>query len=148
MNKYKINSHGQMQLVDSKSRYSKSCGFNDLTDFYEFKNNIISSDLEKVKDLIKKRIIVMNLEKQNRHFIGTNEYKDNKSFFICSLNELNELVVNNIEESYSFGNSIVINLKKQIGVVKNENGRVIGITKYVKLHVSKTGFHVVPRKEN
>lgn len=148
MKQCKINSHGQMQPVDSKSRYARFNNYYDISAFHNFKISKINSDLDITIFKIKNREIRINVEKQNRHFIGTHEYTNNRSYFICSLKELDELIIDNIDNAFKSNNCIILNLNKPVGVVKNENGIVVGLTKCVKLHIGKTGYHAVPRKEN
>lgn len=114
---------------------------------------------ERNKRILKEKIangeltLTLNSEKQKPHILGTEEYDEskNKSYFDISQEELQEL----LNDNYSTGEIRVkkngqiketIEFDKDIGVVVDSDGNVIGRTNRATIHYSKKRTHIVPTK--
>jgi hypothetical protein len=100
--------------------------------------------------------LTLNPEKQKPHILGSDMYKPSKhkSYFTCSLEELQEILL----KYYGTGKVIVnrtgqikeiIEIDHNIGVDMNEQGVIFGETNRFTVHYSKGRTHIVPseRKE-
>ena len=92
----------------------------------------------------------MNIEKQNKHILGTKEYDANKSTIDISISELDQLIRENIDNAIELPNGkMILDLPKEVGTVKSRDGKILEKTNRITLHKSKTGYHAVPaRREN
>ena len=107
--------------------------------------------------------VELNVDKQNRHQLGHRLYEEYKkknlqkglpipSYTILDNDELNALIIQKAGKGYllvdkkgKWLNKEVIDFDKTVGKVYTD-GRFIE-TKWGKVHYSKTGSHVVPKKE-
>ncbi|MBM0342965.1 hypothetical protein EFT09_12675 [Staphylococcus pseudintermedius] len=107
--------------------------------------------------------VELNVEKQNRHQLGHQLYEDYKkknlqkgkaipSYTLLDNSELNSLMQQKAGKGYllvdsegKWLNKEVIDFGKTVGKAYID-GKFIA-TKWGKVHYSKTGTHVVPRKE-
>lgn len=110
------------------------------------------------RDILRKKVengeipIEINPEKQNRHILGTKEYKAGRSYFTVSSSQLQDIV----KQKYDTGKVYITNNGKQIReniflasdigvIVNNETGE--HRTNGIKIHYSRTGVHVVPYRK-
>ena len=110
------------------------------------------------RDILRKKVengeipIEINPEKQNRHILGTKEYKAGRSYFTVSSSQLQDIV----KQKYATGKVYITNDGKQIReniflasnigvIVNNETGE--HRTNGIKIHYSRTGVHVVPYRK-
>ncbi len=84
---------------------------------------------------------------QGKHIIGHNNYIHGRSYLTISLAEAQELVYKYAGSGKPDGlNKEIVKTNRLIGVVIDENGGEYYTTVF-KLHHSKKGAHIVPRKE-
>lgn len=112
-------------------------------------SGIIKAEIE--KGTIKLEI---NPEKQARHIKGSSEYKEGRSYLTINVTEAQDVI--NIKN----GTGILLKDKdgkpvkeridcgRTIGVDVDKNSRKETITDKGTIHYSKTGTHLVPRKDN
>ena len=109
------------------------------------------------RDILKKKIangeisLKINPEKQNRHVLGTKEYKNGRSYITISIDEAESIV----ESKYATG-KVTVSKSGQIKETLFEN-KIIGMdldfdgseheTNGFKIHYSKTGTHIVPYRK-
>lgn len=91
--------------------------------------------------------------KQGKHIKGHNNYIDGKSYLTISCDEIRELVERYAgtgeQDKDKFGtptNTEKVMSDRIIGYAVSENSEVE--TKMFKIHYSKKGYHIVPRKED
>lgn len=110
--------------------------------------DIIKSEIEKGN--IK---LDINFEKQARHIKGRPEYSDGKSYLTISENEAQKIIISKSGTGTLLKDKNGKPLKERI-----DCGRIIGVdvdkdigketpTDKATIHYSKTGTHLVPRKE-
>ncbi|KRQ86046.1 Phage minor capsid protein 2 [Caloramator mitchellensis] len=126
-----------------------------------------SSDIIKTKQRIKEDIangkynIKINIEKQNRHIYGTNEYeeyldrlkKENKNYkpsiLTANAQEIIDRYISNgeirLNKHQEWNNRLYVECDKLIGIYIDKEGKEYK-TNRCCIHFSKTGIHVVPIK--
>ena len=112
-------------------------------------SGIIKSDIEKGN--IKLEI---NHEKQAKHIKGEPEYKEGKSYLTISEKEAQEIINQKsgagivvLDKNGKWKNKELINCDSQIGIDVDSNTGEETSTDKGTIHYSKTGTHLVPRKE-
>ncbi len=120
---------------------------------------ISTSDLKKLEtNAIIKEIeegkypLTINPEKQNRHIIGTKEYTQGRSYLTISVKNAQQIIETKYKngvflfsESGRWKNKVLIVADDIIGV--NVDAIETTITKSATIHFSKSGTHLVPRKD-
>lgn len=99
--------------------------------------------------------LTINSEKQNRHIRGTAEYIEGRSYLAISLDEAQE-IVNRYHgkgemrqtRNGTWAKKEQIMTDRFLGVSINPNTGVESPTRAATIHYSKTGTHLVPRKED
>ncbi len=90
----------------------------------------------------------MNINKQNKHIPGEREFDPAKSYFDLSARELDELIRENIDNAESLSSGkLELELPKEVGHWKSQDGKTIEKTNRVTIHKSKTGYHAVPARK-
>lgn len=96
----------------------------------------------------------INHEKQARHIKGEPEYKDGKSYLTISEKEAQEIINQKsgtgivvLDKNGKWKNKELINCDSQIGIDVDSNTGEETSTDKGTIHYSKTGTHLVPRKE-
>ena len=112
-------------------------------------SGIIKSEIEKGN--IKLEI---NHEKQAKHIKGEPEYKEGKSYLTISEKEAQEIINQKsgagivvLDKNGKWKNKELINCDSQIGIDVDSNTGEETSTDKGTIHYSKTGTHLVPRKE-
>ena len=112
-------------------------------------SGIIKSEIEKGN--IKLEI---NHEKQAKHIKGEPEYKECKSYLTISEKEAQEIINQKsgtgivvLDKNGKWKNKELINCDSQIGIDVDSNTGEETSTDKGTIHYSKTGTHLVPRKE-
>ena len=112
-------------------------------------SGIIKSEIEKGN--IKTEI---NHEKQAKHLKGEPEYKEGKSYLTISEKEAQEIINQKsgagivvLDKNGKWKNKELINCDSQIGIDVDSNTGEETSTDKGTIHYSKTGTHLVPRKE-
>lgn len=112
-------------------------------------SGIIKSEIEKGN--IKLEI---NHEKQAKHIKGEPEYKEGKSYLTISEKEAQEIINQKsgtgivvLDKNGKWKNKELINCDSQIGIDVDSNTGAETSTDKGTIHYSKTGTHLVPRKE-
>ncbi len=112
-------------------------------------SGIIKSEIEKGN--IKLEI---NHEKQAKHIKGEPEYKEGKSYLTISEKEAQEIINQKsgagivvLDKNGKWKNKELINCNSQIGIDVDSNTGEETSTDKGTIHYSKTGTHLVPRKE-
>ena len=112
-------------------------------------SGIIKSEIEKGN--IKLEI---NHEKQAKHIKGEPEYKEGKSYLTISEKEAQEIINQKsgagivvLDKNGKWKNKELINCDSQIGIDVDSNSGEDTSTDKGTIHYSKTGTHLVPRKE-
>ena len=112
-------------------------------------SGIIKSEIEKGN--IKLEI---NHEKQAKHIKGEPEYKEGKSYLTISEKEAEEIINQKsgagivvLDKNGKWKNKELINCDSQIGIDVDSNTGEETSTDKGTIHYSKTGTHLVPRKE-
>lgn len=145
-----ISKSANLELYNERMAVS---GFKHVKAYEQLKN---SPGKSIIQDKINDGSISLNLnrEKQGRHILGNPLYKNGKSFLSIPENEIQDVI------NRCYGTGEVVYDKK--GVWKNKEkvdcGKIIGFnidpttnvkceTSKATIHYSKTGTHIVPRKE-
>ncbi len=96
----------------------------------------------------------INHEKQARHIKGEPEYKEGKSYLTISEKETQEIINHKsgtgkliYDRKGNWKNKELIDCEKEIGVDVDINTGIETPTDKATIHYSKTGTHLVPRKE-
>ena len=112
-------------------------------------SGIIKSEIEKGN--IKLEI---NHEKQAKHIKGEPEYKEGKSYLTISEKEAQEIINQKsgagivvLDKNGKWKNKELINCDSQLGIDVDSNTGEETSTDKGTIHYSKTGTHLVPRKE-
>lgn len=95
-------------------------------------------------------LMPMNIEKQNKHIIGTKEYKEElgKSIITVNINYLDSYYRENVKNiKIKEDHKAIFKFDKVIGYTINPTTKEKTYTKYVKIHYSTTGYHMVPAIE-
>lgn len=95
-----------------------------------------------------------NHEKQAKHIKGEPEYKEGKSYLTISEKEAQEIINQKsgtgivvLDKNGKWKNKELINCDSQIGIDVDSNTGEETSTDKGTIHYSKTGTHLVPRKE-
>ena len=89
----------------------------------------------------------MNIEKQNRHIPGTKEFDPLKSGFNISASELDALIRDNIDKAEVLSSGkMELELPKNVGTWKSQDGTKEEVTNRITIHKSKSGYHAVPAR--
>ena len=90
--------------------------------------------------------------KQDKHIIGSNNYKDGKSYLTISKEEAQKYInkyagsgILEFSDSGKWNKKEIITVNEQIGIAKNKNSEIK--TNSFKIHYSKTGTHIVPYRK-
>ena len=112
-------------------------------------SGIIKAEIEKGN--IKLEI---NHEKQARHIKGTPEYKEGKSYLTITEEEAHDIINAKsgtgtlvYDRKGNWKKKELIDCDKEVGVDVDENTKKETPTDKATVHYSKTGTHLVPRKE-
>ena len=112
-------------------------------------SGIIKAEIEKGN--IKLEI---NHEKQARHIKGTPEYKEGKSYLTITEEEAQDIINDKsgtgtlvYDRKGNWKKKELIDCDKEVGVDVDENTKNETTTDKATVHYSKTGTHLVPRKE-
>lgn len=135
--------------------------FADIKSYEEFKkkywkvvdnssrSGIIKSEIEKGNIKLE-----LNHEKQAKHIKGEPEYKEGKSYLTISEAGTQEIIYRNYgtgilvyDRNGNWKHKELIDCGEEIGVVVDTSTGVETITDKGTIHYSKTGTHLVPRKE-
>lgn len=135
--------------------------FADVKSYEEFKkkywglvdksggSGIIKAEIEKGN--IK---LVINHEKQARHIKGEPEYKEGKSYLTISEQEVQEIINAKsgtgmlvFDKNNKWKNKELIDCEVEIGIDVDFKTKKETPTDKATIHYSKTGTHLVPRKE-
>ncbi|MEG2348578.1 MAG: phage minor capsid protein [Clostridia bacterium] len=105
------------------------------------RKNILSNNMSKV----------LNVDKQNKHILGTKEYKDGKSYLTIDNEKVQKLVNKYVgtgkmerDKNDNFVHKEFNSADYNIGVSINKDTKVETITNKFYIHYSKTGVHIVP----
>lgn len=111
-----------------------SSGQSTLNNYKFVEVNVASDDIGNI-----------NINKQNKHVRGTNNFDPNRSELTISIDKLKDLVDKYITEGERINDiKIRINFHEIIGIYRNPYENSEAETSYGILHKSKTGWHVVP----
>lgn len=89
----------------------------------------------------------LNIQKQNKHIIGSKEYVEGKSIITVSIKLLAELVEKYKSTGITLPNGkMIIDFHEPIGFYVDERTGEKIKTTWGTMHNSKTGYHIVPKK--
>ena len=107
---------------------------------------------EKAKQYISNINKTINIGKQEKHILGSNNYIEGRSYLTISSNEAQELINKyagkgqlNFNSKGIWDKREIIDTDKKIGTVVNRNGKFD--TNSFKIHYSKNGTHIVPYRK-
>ena len=135
--------------------------FDNVKDYYDFKqkywdyiDNSGGSGIIKEETVNGNIKLEINHEKQARHIKGEPEYKEGKSYLTISEKETQEIINHKsgtgkliYDRKGNWKNKELIDCEKEIGVDVDINTGIETPTDKATIHYSKTGTHLVPRKE-
>ena len=107
---------------------------------------------EKAKQYISNINKTINIGKQEKHILGSNNYIEGRSYLTISSNEAQELINKyagkgqlNFNSKGIWDKREIIDTDKKIGTVVNRNGKFD--TNSFKIHYSKNGTHIAPYRK-
>ncbi len=127
--------------------------YNNKTEWKQIKAEYLDSLGIKTTEVAKSYIgninKTINMGKQEKHILGSNNYIEGRSYLTISKERAQELVnkyagTGTLEfgDNGKWSKKEVITTNEQIGIVKNRNKEIK--TNSFKIHYSKTGTHIVP----
>ena len=137
----------------------------DIIDYNEYnkwlKNKNIDNNgngdiIKETRDYIlsDKQPLIIEEGKQGKHILGDNNYTEGRSYLTISKDEAQDLVNKyagtgtfEFDKNGKWKKHEIINANKEIGVVVDPITGEKTSTKSFKIHYSKKGTHIVPRKE-
>ena len=161
--KWKNRHADKKQYGRYKEVLGKDLNVNSLDEFQNLKyNNIkkweklqLSYKDQKLRDKIKSDETIKTIEigKQGKHIKGHNNYIPGRSYFVISVEELQELINKHAgtgeiirDRKGKWNNKEVIEVNKDIGIYVDLETRAETKTNRLTIHYSKKGVHVVPAK--
>ena len=112
--------------------------------------------IEEIRDFIKsgKQPLTIEKGKQGKHILGDNNYIEGRSYLTIDKKEVQELINKyagtgtfEFDRNGKWKKHEIINTNREIGVVVDPITGEKAPTKSFKIHYSKKGTHIVPRKE-
>ncbi len=89
-------------------------------------------------------IIKIHQGRQDKHILGSNNYKNGRSYFIISNNEIKSIINDKAGTGKRVGNKEKITVDKIIGVNVNKKHSFKTLTDTANIHYSQDGAHLVP----
>ena len=137
---------GNKDMPESLAEFQKM-KYNDIDKFKAISNRIVFTNKFKTNEFS----LELHEGKQGKHILGHNNYDNNKSVIVITNDEIKELVKAKhgtgkilITDKGTLTNKEIIKNENYVGYCVENNKKVY--TKYLTIHYSKTGFHVVPKK--
>lgn len=130
--------------------------YNNKTEWKQIKAEYLESlgikTTETAKQYINNINKTINMGRQEKHILGSNNYVEGKSYLTISSEEAQELVNKyagqgqiNFNRKGVWDKREIIDTDKKIGIVVSKNGKFD--TNSFKIHYSKTGTHIVPYRK-
>ena len=130
--------------------------YNNKTEWKQIKAEYLESlgikTTETAKQYINNINKTINMGRQEKHILGSNNYVEGKSYLTISSEEAQELVNKyagqgqiNFNRKGIWDKREIIDIDKKIGIVVSKNGNFD--TNSFKIHYSKTGTHIVPYRK-
>lgn len=130
--------------------------YNNKTEWKQVKAEYLESlgikTTETAKQYISNTNKTINMGRQEKHILGSNNYIEGKSYLTISSEEAQKLVDKyagqgqiNFNRKGIWDKREIIDTDKKIGIVVSKNGKFD--TNSFKIHYSKTGTHIVPYRK-
>ena len=133
-----------------KMKYNNVDGWRKLKAQYADAKGITSE--EAAKQYIFNTNKIINIGKQEKHILGSNNYTEGRSYLTISKDEAQNLVnkyagkgIINFNKNGKWDKKEIITVDQEIGIAKSKLGEFK--TNSFKIHYSKDGVHIVPYKK-